>query len=107
MLKIKEKDIQRQITDYLTLKGYFWWRNNSGAFITERAGKKGFYKFGQTGSPDLFVVKLRVDCGQIYGIEVKAEKGKQSEAQLEWATEFQLNGGIYLLVHSVEEIKNL
>jgi len=35
---VNEAAIQAAILDYLRLKGRFFWRNNSGAFKTERGG---------------------------------------------------------------------
>jgi hypothetical protein len=50
---VKESFLQRQILDYLALKGIFHYRNNSGAFDN---GRGGFYRFGTKGSPDIICV---------------------------------------------------
>lgn len=97
-----EKQIQKQITDYLEWKHYFWWRNNSGAMLSEYKGKTRFMRFGQSGSPDLFIVIN----GKIIGCEVKNEKGKQTDNQKEWQERFEKAGGIYLLTRSLDEIQN-
>jgi hypothetical protein len=47
---VKETEIQAAILDYLRLKGRFFWRNNSGAFKTERGG---FFRVGTPGAPDM------------------------------------------------------
>ena len=115
-----EKDIQRSILDYLELKRYFFWRNNSGAFKALRDdGRMGFYRFGQAGSPDIFVIVPEFDhhvsqdmrksichCifGQVYGLEVKTSKGKQSDSQEAWQRGFEKAGGKYLLIRSLDEI---
>ncbi len=96
-MKILEKDIQKAILSYLELKRIFHWRNNTGAFKTEGGG---FMKFGQRGSPDIFVVK----AGQIIGLEVKAPKGTQSDYQLSWQISFQEAGGLYYIVRSLDEV---
>jgi hypothetical protein len=70
----KEADVQRATLDYLTLKGIFHYRNNSGAFVD---AQKHFYRFGVLGSPDIVCVVK----GQYVGIEVKGSKGKQSDNQ--------------------------
>lgn len=119
-MKILEKDIQKAILTCLELKRIFHWRNNTGAFKTEGGG---FMKFGQRGSPDIFVVKpglvdLAVSgdyakaggmskFGQIYGIEVKAPKGAQSDFQRAWQAEFEKAGGIYILARSLDEVKKI
>jgi hypothetical protein len=99
MKKIKEGDIQKQILDYLKATKQFHWRNNTGTFY--RDGH--FYKFGEVGSPDIFLVK----GGKIYGIEVKSEDGKQSDNQKTWQKGFEKAGGIYLLARSVEGLRDL
>jgi len=96
MKPLLEKEIQKLILDYLKAKKIFHWRNNTGAFKRDNH----FYRFGDNGSPDIFLVIK----GQIYGVEVKNEKGKQSEYQKEWQEEFEKAGGVYLLVRSLEEL---
>ena len=48
----------------LRLKGRFFWRNNSGAFKTERGG---FYRIGTPGAPDI------IGCfhGKFVALELK------------------------------------
>lgn len=119
-MKILEKDIQRSILDYLQLKKIFHWRNNSGFMFIKGADKTRGIKLGQTGSPDIFVVlpeiisivnagvdvKVSSDMkfGQIFGIEVKAPKGVQSDHQKNWQIEFEKAGGVYILARSVDDI---
>jgi hypothetical protein len=73
----KEADVQRAILDYLTLKGIFHYRNNSGAFVFPEtaATARRFIKAGALGSPDIVCVIK----GQYVGIEVKGSKGRQSD----------------------------
>lgn len=95
-----EKYIQKTILEYLQYRRYFVWRNNSGAFKNDSGG---FYKFGDLGSPDIFLVKN----GCIYGLEVKNEKGKQSHNQKTWEEGFTKAGGIYKVVRSLEDVQSL
>jgi hypothetical protein len=95
---VKEAEIQRAILDYLTLKRYFHWRNNTGAFKAEHGG---FYRFGTPGSPDIFVLH----DGTLYGIEVKAPQKKQSEAQLHFQVQMTLQGGVYVVAHSIDDVQ--
>src|ERR1700721_165734 len=97
---MKESDVQRQILDYLTLRGIFHYRNNSGAFVDSQ---KHFYRFGALGSPDI----ICVINGQYVGIEVKAPKGKQSEHQKEFQKQLEAAGGRYLLVYSLDDVISL
>jgi hypothetical protein len=69
---MKESYVQRQILDYLALKGIFHYRNNSGAFVDSQ---KHFYRFGALGSPDIICVIK----GQFAGIEVR---GRRESSQI-------------------------
>jgi len=117
MRSIRESDIQKSILDYLRLKKYFCWKNSTtGIYVKAR---DTFIPSQNVGSPDVFVVVPTFDhhidtitrqtlcqCifGQIWGLEVKNEKGKQTSAQRDWEKVFKKNGGRYLLVRSLDEI---
>jgi hypothetical protein len=94
---VKETEIQKAILDYLRLKGRFFWRNNSGAFKTERGG---FYRVGTAGAPDI------IGCvdGKFMGIEVKTAKGKLSADQQEFARGLRMAGGAFHLVRSLDDV---
>jgi hypothetical protein len=102
---VREADLQRTILDYLTVHRIFHWRNNSGAV---KAGNR-FIRYGCVGSPDIFVVTTRHSgcCCQLYGIEVKGPKGKQSVAQLEFERSFKQAGGRYILARKLEDVSAL
>ena len=72
------------------------WRNNTGAL---KDGNGRVVKFGCPGSPDLLGV---IRPGFFLGIEVK-DRTRQSEQQKNFQAMVGSMGGIYLLVHSVEE----
>jgi hypothetical protein len=42
--------------------------------------------------------------GLAFGIEVKAAKGTQREAQKNWQKAWEKRGGIYILARSVEDV---
>jgi hypothetical protein len=90
---VKESDIQRQILDYLAIKGVFAYRNNSGAL-------RRFFRAGVLGGPD---VVCGID-GRYIGIEVKAPKGKQSDHQKEFQKNLEAAGGKYVLAYSLDDI---
>lgn len=94
---MKESDTQRQILDYLKLKGIFHYRNNSGGF---KDANNHFYRFGALGSPDIIAV---ID-GIYVGIEVKAPNGKQSDHQKEFELKLQSAGGEYILAYSLDDV---
>ena len=95
-----EKDLQKLILDWLTAKRIFNYRNNSGAMVSEYKGKKRFMRFGANGSPDIVCV---ID-GQYVGIEVKGEKGKQSDSQKVFQVLLENAGGKYVLVYTLEDL---
>ena len=96
---LSEHEVQAQILDWLKHKNYMFWRSNSGAMAGDHKGKRWYVKFGPKGGPDIFAVIK----GQIFGIEVKSEKGFQSQVQKEFEVEFVRAGGIYLLCFSLED----
>jgi hypothetical protein len=101
-MKISEHDIQRQIIDYLRLKGHWFWRNNTMGRL-DKTGKHWIPTYKENiGSPDIFVI-YKNDC---YGIEVKSSTGKQSPEQKQWEEGFTDNGGIYLLVRDIKDLQD-
>jgi hypothetical protein len=89
---MKESYVQRQILDYLALKGIFHYRKNSGGFMDSN---KHFYRFGALGSPDIICVIK----GQFVGIEVKAPKGKLRDSQVEFRKNLEAADGRYILAY--------
>lgn len=63
--------------------------------------QRRFMKFGVVGAPDIFVVKN----GAIYGLEVKAPKGRQNENQIAFQQGFEKAGGKYYVVRSLEDVQ--
>ncbi len=95
-----EKEIQRAICDYLTLRRHFFWRNNTGAFKTVH---DSYVRFGTTGSPDIIVVHV----GRPYFLEVKRPNSYQSPEQKEFQRQAEAAGGLYAVVRSIEDVKQL
>lgn len=101
MLKIREKDIQKSITDYLDLRGDIYYiRNNSFAGRIMRGnGSWGWIKNSKAGSPDL-VLCIQ---GKWVGCELKVKNGRQSDLQKDAEVKIRKSGGIYFIAHSLEE----
>jgi len=102
--KITEAQTQKLIIQWLKLHNIFHWRSNTGALSIGSTNtlKKRFVRFGgMVGSPDIFAVVE----GQIYGIEVKSPKGKQSKNQKWYQEAFELAGGIYILAYSIDDVE--
>lgn len=92
-----EKDIQKQILDYLKIRGIFHWRNNVGAGKLQ-GGR--FVQFGVAGAPDIFALHKGVS----YGIEVKRPGKKQSELQKYFGDRMNEAGGHYQVVFSLDDV---
>jgi len=99
-IKLKEKDTQRTVLDWLALNRIFHYRNNSGAMSGVHNGKQRFFRFGAKGSPDIVAVVR----GQFVGIEVKGSDGRQSPDQKKFEEELTKSGGIYILARSLEVV---
>ena len=88
--------------DYLAVRGIHAWRNNSGVSRPERRdGSRGFVRFGHVGSADIIGV---LPGGRFLGIECKAPRGNLSRHQLEFGQRVRADGGIYMVVRSVDDL---
>ena len=101
--EMSEHEVQTTIIDWLKMKRIFFWRANNGAMSIAHKGKSRFIRFGKKGSPDIFVIV----GGKIFGIEVKAANGYQSQVQREFETEFTRAGGEYILAYSLEDVTHI
>lgn len=107
MKEILEKDIQREICDWLYSKGYFFWRsNNIPVFGRSNDGVKRFRalpKYTPRGLPDIIIIKQ----GRFIALEVKRPGMKLRPEQAEFGTKLTLNGGFYHMVTSLGEVEKL
>lgn len=93
-----EKDIQRAICDYLALRRYFFWRQNTGGLYRE--GR--FFslpKFAKRGVPDIILIKN----GRPYFLEVKRPGTYQSVDQKQFELEATNAGAVYAVLRSVDD----
>lgn len=95
-----EQDLVNQIKEYLNYKGYFVWRNNTGAF---KNAKGGFFKFGMVGSSDILGV---APGGRFIAIECKKKGNKLSDHQGDFITRIIKMGGIAIVAFSLEDVIN-
>ncbi len=110
MEKVKlEKDIQREICDWLNLGGCFFWRsNNIPVFGRSNDGVKRFRalpKYTPKGIADIICLVN----GTFVALEVKRPNywGKQSPDQEQFEINVKKNGGLYFVVRSLEDVKNI
>lgn len=86
----KERDIQRQIKEYLQWQGWF---------VVKIHQSLGSYR----GIADLYALKN----GRSVWIEVKTPKGTQSDDQLQFKADIEGHGGTYLVARSVDDVELL
>lgn len=102
-LQVDERSIQKSILQYLKLRGYLCWRNNTGAWKTSnRFGDPSrFIRFGKVGAGDIIGLKKN---GQFFSIEVKKEKGKPTLAQERFGEEVKASNGIWFIAYSLQDV---
>lgn len=90
---MSEKEIQKQCIEYLKKRNIFFYRQNQG-----RMGRIKFTSIN--GVPDI----VAVIKGKYVGIELKDEKGKQSEDQKTFQKNLEQAGGEYWLIRDLDEL---
>ena len=104
--KVLEKDIQREICDWLHEQGYFFWRQNTMP-IWDKNHFRALPKYTPRGLPDIMLIHE----GTFTGIEVKnVRHGHPSYTDLspyqkEMRDKIIKNGGAYHVVMSLAEVK--
>jgi len=100
-----EKDIQREICEYLSENNYFFWRsNNIPVFGMNNGGKKTFRslpKFTPRGIPDIILLH----DGKFIGFEVKRPGEKLKPDQIIFKNNCDNARVDYFEVHSIDEVK--
>lgn len=106
VVKVKEADVLKAIQQYLTYKGIFYYRNNSGAYQQDNR----FIKFGKAGSADLVCIypgeiKSQLGRGLMWMVEVKKPGGILSPAQIDFLKAVRAHGGIATVAESVDDVE--
>jgi len=99
----KETNIQTTICEYLALKKYFFWRQNTQPAVQTTGGQWTFRRMGKyamRGVPDIFIIKN----GTIIFLEVKSAIGQLSEGQIEFKKKCEEQKVRYHLVRSLEDV---
>ena len=100
---LKEKEIKRQITDYLRLKGWKVYRLNNAGIYNPKS--KSFFFRGEKGLADLLALKAGFPC---WFIETKSLKGKVSKEQKEFQKlVLSSYNGWANVIHSLEEVMEI
>jgi hypothetical protein len=94
-----ESEVLADCIAWCKKNGVLVWRNNTGSGTL---GISGYYHYGITDGGDLIGL---LPTGQHIEIECKASKGgRWSAGQMARKLEIEKSNGIYMLVHSVEEL---
>ena len=96
-----ESKIQKKILDYLDERMFYgelvYARVNSGMLHLSGGGCA---KGAPAGFPDIMILYK----GKFIGVEVKQEKGKQSDVQVEMQKKIEDSGGIYIIARSLNDV---
>lgn len=102
-----ESEVLREVCEYLTKHGYFFWRsNNIPVFAMNNAGKMTFRslpKYTPRGLPDIMLVYN----AQFIAIECKRIGAKLRPEQVEFRDNLRAHGGIYFVATSTKLLGSL
>jgi hypothetical protein len=98
--KLTEAQIEQQCCQWLWRSGYFVFLPKDQASFRDGSYRKP-KSFQIAGVSDCIAIK----DGQVYFIEYKSKTGVQSAHQKTFQKNIEMNGGVYLLVKSVDELK--
>ena len=103
VMKLLESEIQNAVCQYLELKHYFFWRQNTAPTVTKENGQMRFRrlsKYSVRGVPDIILIKN----GKFVGLEVKRDGTYQSSYQKEFEKRCVEHGAEYHVVRSVDDV---
>lgn len=101
---MRENDIQNAICDYLALRKYCFWRQNTvGVYDAQRKAFRSLPKYAITGTADIILI----DGGLAVFLEVKTKTGRQSPSQKEFEKKVTDAGAQYFIVRSVDDVQAL
>jgi len=100
ILKQSEQQIQKSILDYLTLTGWYAYKQDSVGIYDPV--KNTYRKSNTAGKSDL----IAINKGLVLFIEVKSLSGKQTPAQEVYEQKIKSHGGNYIVARSIEDVQN-
>lgn len=86
---------------FLSSKGYLAWSNNTGSVKFE----KRYISFGLKGSSD--IIAIHPNTGTFYGFECKTGAAVQNKHQKIFERECKKINAIYIVIRSIEQLKEL
>ena len=101
-----EAQVQKACLEFLSWKGIFHWRNNSGGVMASYTNKEGQSKmrrlqFGKAGSSDILAI---YPGGRMWLIEVKRPGGLLSDNQISFLARARQRGAIVTIAESVDDL---
>lgn len=96
-----EKEIQKSILDYLSLKGINAWRTNSGIQFSTYKDKSYITRLAPKGTPDIIGF---LNDGRFLGIEVKKPGGIISDEQIIFIEKINQAGGLAFVAFSIDDV---
>jgi hypothetical protein len=100
---MKEQDIQKQILEYLKLKGFFVWKNHNVGVYSKQAER--YISYGGTkGIADIIGI---CPNGKLIAIEVKKHGGYATAEQKEFLSLIENFNGIAGLARSIEDVEEI
>ena len=96
--KSSEKEIQASVKEWLEANGFLVLKYNN---VGIKKPDGSYIPVGRRGVCDLFAFKQGWTC---VGVECKSETGKLSEAQKEFAVDFEAHGQRYVVARNIEDI---
>lgn len=101
----KESEIQLSVCQYLELKKYFFWRQNTTP-VWDNAG--GFFRrmpaFAKKGVPDVILIKKG---GLVCFLEIKRPGAKLSVWQEMFKKDCERLGAEYFMITDVDQLKEI
>lgn len=102
---LSEQQVQRAVAKYLDYAlpqfGALWFHPANGGLRDVRVAQKLKAEGVKPGVADIIIIW----DGRCIAIELKAQKGRQSPAQKDWADALTLAGGCYKVCRSVDEVE--
>lgn len=100
-----EKDIQKEICEYLQSQGFFFWKHNAfPRFNTSTQRFHSYPKYTPRGLPDIIILFY----GKFISLEVKVpDYWKFTDEQKRMKEKIISNGGAYHLVTSIEQARDV
>jgi len=101
---MKEKELQAQIVQYLTLIGAKVIRVNSGAMSVDNGGKRSYVRFNSAPGCSDLIVCLR---GKFIAIEVKRKNKKPTDLQKSFLESITKAGGMAFVFDDFAMMKTM